>query len=166
MAAGQTYVPIATTTLGSAAASYTFSSIPSTYTDLVLILNAANTSGNQAVRLTFNGDSATNYSKTGLSGNGTSAFSTRDTTSAFIGLDTYSGTSTTANAATYVINIMNYTNTTTYKNAISRANNAGYGVDLIVGLWRSTAAITSLTLTSTGTFTAGSTFTLYGIAAA
>ena len=38
MAAGSTYTPIATTTLGSAG-TITFSSIPSTYTDLVIVLN-------------------------------------------------------------------------------------------------------------------------------
>jgi hypothetical protein len=51
---------------------------------------------------------------------------------------------------------------------ISRSNNAGLGVDAIVGLWRSTAAINSITLDLLGTriISAGSTFSLYGIKAA
>ena len=63
---------------------------------------------------------------------------------------------------------MNYANTTTYKSIIGRANRADSGVDAAVALWRSTAAITriDIKLKNGGSFTAGSTFTLYGIAAA
>jgi hypothetical protein len=49
---------------------------------------------------------------------------------------------------------------------LTRANAAQYGTDAIVNLWRSTAAITRIDITSTGTFSIGSTFTLYGIQAA
>jgi hypothetical protein len=62
---------------------------------------------------------------------------------------------------------MNYSNSTTYKTILSRGNVTGTGIDLNVSLWRSTAAITNITVTSfTSTYTAGSTFTLYGIKAA
>ena len=76
MAAGNTYVAIATNTLGSAAASVTFSSIPGTYTDLVIVTQAISaTADNVGIR--FNSDSGSNYSQTWLSGNGTSAISSR-----------------------------------------------------------------------------------------
>lgn len=68
-----------------------------------------------------------------------------------------------------IIQINNYSNSTTYKTAFMRTNTAStYGtVFAIVGLWRSTAAITSITLTpDAGSFATGSTFSLYGIAAA
>jgi len=62
---------------------------------------------------------------------------------------------------------MNYSNTTTYKTGLVRANSAASGTDAIVGLWRSTAAITSIVAThDTAQFATGSTFTLYGIASA
>jgi hypothetical protein len=60
-----TYVALATQTLGSAAASVTFSSIPATYTDLVLITSVQNNSGgNRAMQIILNADTATNYSGT------------------------------------------------------------------------------------------------------
>jgi hypothetical protein len=62
---------------------------------------------------------------------------------------------------------MNYANTTTYKTVLSRANNSAAGTEAIVGLWRSSAAITSMTvLSETGNIAIGSTFSLYGILAA
>ena len=62
---------------------------------------------------------------------------------------------------------MNYSNATTYKTVITRASNANNGVDAVVGLWRNTAAITSINVfLGTGNLDTGSTFTLYGIKAA
>ena len=166
MAAGATYTPIATTTLGSAAASYTFSSIPSTYTDLILVFNGSASSGTPFTTLRFNGDTATNYSDTTLSGNGTSASSGRDSSTTFIyvsGADTLS-----TGMSQLIVNFQNYSNTTTYKTALARSANAANGTSAAVGLWRSTAAINSITvmLNSASNYAAGSTFTLYGIAAA
>ena len=67
----------------------------------------------------------------------------------------------------FIAQFMNYANTTTYKTVIGRANNAGYGADTSVGVWRNTAAISTITLTAlTANFASGSTFTLYGIKAA
>jgi hypothetical protein len=163
MAAGSTYTPIATTTLVSAAASYTFSSIPSSYTDLVLVINANITSGSEDAAIQFNGDTGTNYSRTVVfadSING--ALSVRSTSQSRISVAGFS--STIGNA---IIQVQNYSNTTTNKTALCRGNLTGQGTYAIAGLWRNTAAITSITVGTTGsTWTAGSTFTLYGIAAA
>jgi hypothetical protein len=71
-----TYEPIATTTLGTAAASITFSSIPATYTDLRLVVVAKAVSAS-TLDVRFNNDSGTNYSKTEISGDGSSAVSFR-----------------------------------------------------------------------------------------
>jgi hypothetical protein len=165
MAAGATYEPIATTTLGSTAASYTFSSIPGTYTDLIIITNVKSpTTGNMFIQ--FNGDTATNYSRTVLAGNGTSAVSARNSTIAKIYCD-YFGYFNTGFDNTKIIQIQNYSNTTTFKTSLIRSGAAATGTDAIVGLWRSTSAITSIRLDSDGAnFSTGSTFTLYGIAAA
>jgi len=66
---------------------------------------------------------------------------------------------------------MNYSNTTTYKTLLTRANQASNGVDACVGLWRSTAAINAVSIATTAyggssSVQTGSIFTLYGIKAA
>lgn len=161
-----TYEPIATTTLTGTATDVTFSTIPNTYTDLILICNAATTVANKDLALQFNGDTTTNYSRTVLYGDGSSAGSTRTTSAAQIFIDYYGWTTTTLGTQINITHIMNYANTTTYKTVLSRSNTSSSGVDANVGLWRKTPeAITSikiLALTS-GTFASGSTFTLYGI---
>jgi hypothetical protein len=165
MAASSTYTPIATATLGADASSYTFSSIPSTYTDLVLVL-VSKASAAQDPKIRFNGDSTSLYSSTTLGGNGSTASSGRSSgTSGNLSEGVVNSTSDFA--LNCIINIPNYANTTTYKSYLNRINNANYGTAAVVGLYRSTAAISSVTiLLNTGNMIAGSTFTLYGIAAA
>jgi hypothetical protein len=164
-----TYEPIASTTLGTAAASVTLGSggtIPQTYTDLVLIYRPIPATGDDRSIITqVNGDTGSNYSETELYGTGSSAGSqrlaseTRILTSRAIGfLGTYMG----------VTHFMSYANTNVYKTVLHAGANSGSGVTRTVGLWRSTSAITSITLTSgsPNSFASGSTFSLYGIKAA
>ena len=174
MAAGNTYTPLATQTLGSAAASVTFSSISAAYTDLVLVFNGYNATvdgGGPIIR--FNSDTTTNYSYTWLSGDGTSATSGRDTSKAQIGLNLVTGWDTTSTQpGMNIVHIMNYANTTTYKTVLGRSSlaSATYpGTEAVVGLWRKTPeAINTIliSLSAGGTFAIGTTFSLYGIAAA
>ncbi len=166
-----TYEKIATTTLGSAAASVTFSSISGSYTDLVVIASIKQSATDTLLLRYGNGtlDTGTNYSITVLKGNGSTASSTRASTISSIYAD-YEAYAPSA-ASTFapdIYQIMNYSNTTTYKTTLARANNAGVGVDAIVSLWRSTSAINILEFRYTGgtTISSGSTFTLYGIKAA
>jgi hypothetical protein len=172
MAAGSTYTPIATTTLGSNTTTVTLSSIPSTYTDLILVINTGNASGSSsAIRSRINGDTGSNYSETYLDGNGTNAVSARDTSNTTIPLGWRVSAGSTIDS-NFILQYMNYSNTTTYKTVLIRTNNANQGTDANVALWRSTSAINSLSFViggfgaSTGDFLAGSTFTLYGISAA
>lgn len=159
MPAGSTYTPIATTTLGSAVSFYTFSSIPSTYTDLVLIINPNSTVDN--MNFQFNGDTGTNYSNTWLFGSGTTASSTRGTNRTTIAGTVSSGVEIVR------FQIMNYSNTTTYKTTLNRADDAANYVGTNVGLWRSTAAINSVSIVAgTGNLPSGLMATLYGIQAA
>ena len=162
-----TYDPIATQTLGSAAVSVTFSSIPSTYTDIVLVMTGTTNNPTDPV-LTFNNDSGTNYSSTTLGGNGSAANSARYTSRSNMVIDYNSSFRPTPIAGPYIINIMNYANTSVYKTALCRANNASYGTDSVVGLWRSTSAINRIDILtgSSNTFDVGCTFTIYGIRAA
>ena len=161
----KTYEPIQTQTVGTAVASVTFSSIPQTYTDLVLIVNADLTSGGNDLRLRFNADSGTNYSRTILYGNGTSALATRNSSTNNIITASFGGTNSGSYAA---INIMNYSNSTTNKTTIQRGGYKGSIDSLTVGLWRNNAAITAIEcgITAATTWVVGSTFTLYGIKAA
>jgi hypothetical protein len=170
MAAGATYVPIATQTASGSVSSLTFSSIPQTYTDLVLILGSLDMPAGSAPWLQFNGDTGTNYSVTFLEGTGTTATSNRRTNFSRI-LAGYNVTSNGSGQTENLIwNIQNYSNSTTYKTVIGRWNSpvASYpGTNANVGLWRNTATITSFVISNDlGNFTAGSTFTLYGIASA
>lgn len=165
MASGATYTPIATTVGTGASGTINFTSIPSTYTDLIVVCNNTNTSAAN-MYMTFNGDSGAHYSETYLNGNGTTASSGRDTTP-------YLNRSTTISTTPVqtVIHIMNYANTTTYKTALARYANGSGETNTVVILWRgssgsSTDAITSVQIVGTTAFTTNSTFTLYGIAAA
>ena len=160
-AAANTYAPIATNTLASTATNLTFSSIAGTYTDLVLIANFKS-SATDGISVQFNGDTASNYSWTLLYGTGTAAGSARYTSQTGVTI----GYTTASNFNTTICQFQNYSNATTYKTLLSKSSAADYEVDAIAGLWRSTAAITSIKINCTGTLQIGSTFTLYGIAAA
>ena len=164
MAAGNTYTPLATTTLASAASSYTFSSISGSYTDLVLVAAVQNTANTgDEVAFQVNGDTTTNYSRTRLYGNG----STAGTSTSSAVTKGALGINSTTDFSVITANFQNYSNSTTYKPVISRGSSSGY-TSVYASLWRSTSAITSITILpdSGTTFTTGSTFTLYGILAA
>lgn len=158
-----TYSQIATQTLGSAAATVTFSSISGSYTDLILVSNPKMTTAGTYFIVTYNSDTGSNYSQTRLRGSGTAASSARDTNVTGIDIQ-YQDNNT--DTGTSILQLFNYANTTTNKTALVRDNFASYGVFARVALWRSTSAITSITLTmSSSTFASGSTFSLYGIKA-
>lgn len=156
-----TYTLIASNTVsGSAASSVTFSSIPSVYTDLLLVFNGKGAaSGNVTFQL--NSDSGTNYSATVIYGDGTSAGSVRVSNQSSMNIGSV-GTDWSTN----IISIMDYANSTTYKTAVGRYSRPDE-VGAKVGLWRSTSAITTLLVgKSSGTYDVGSNFKLYGIEAA
>jgi hypothetical protein len=178
-----TYEPIATSTLGSSASSVTFSSIAGTYTDLVLVASIRSdtvTYNNMNFPiLRFNGDSTSGlYSVTSLysrdTGGGDTANSGRASGQNEIN---FGGVVTTSMSAStfspWIAHFLNYSNTTTYKTVLNRIASVSNlttsdGASAGVGLWKNTAAITSISLTATssGNFVTGSTFTLYGIKAA
>jgi predicted mannosyl-3-phosphoglycerate phosphatase (HAD superfamily) len=159
-----TYEKIATTTLGSASNNVTFSSVPATYTDIVVICNAKTDTGSADLWFNFNSDTGSNYSITFISGNGSIIQSARNTNATKMSVTNYGYLETTI--GTYIVNIQNYSNTTTYKSSLARANTTSNGLAEGVGLWRSTAAISTIKISpSAENFATGSTFTLYGIKA-
>ena len=175
MAAGNTYTPLATSTLSGAQPSVSFASISGSYTDLVLVASNLTTSinGSNFYFRCGNGtaDTGSNYSVTLISGDGTTAASGRQATQTkIIAGGFYAGISnSTSYPAQVVINLMNYANTTTYKTILSRdaiAGSSSGAAEAFVGLWRSTSAINIITVSpDSGNFSTG-TFTLYGILAA
>lgn len=162
-----TYEPIATTTLGSAASSITFSSIASTWTDLRVVFVGTSSTAN-ACRIQFNSDTATNYSYTDLIGDGASATSSRSSNTTYITMTPASALSTTISSL-LTMDIFSYAGST-YKTALINASedrNGSGGVGNQVGLWRSTSAINSILIyASSGNFATGTTATIYGIKAA
>ncbi len=169
-----TYTLIASNTLGSSAASVTFSSIPATYTDLVLKFSArANSGGSTAgdVYVRINGSSSTIYSETVLRcyESNTAATLSQNIETSFIYLTQQNGSATTSNTfSNFEVYIPSYTasqNKPISSFGVLENNNTTIpfiGVD--AALFRSTSAITSITLNiSNDAFASDSSFFLYGI---
>ena len=168
---GPAFESIATVTLTGTASTFTFTSIPSTYTHLQIRGIAL---GNSTVNafITFNGDTATNYNYHWVGGDGTNAsINAASSTNQIVGLTSGFVGSTTIGAAS-IMDILDYASTNKYKTlkAINgydgNQSHAGYiPVTLSSGFWRSTSAITSITITVSGGYNwlANSKMALYGI---
>ena len=150
-----TYTPLATVTLGSSAASVTFSSIPGTYRDLILTI-AHSKSALTTFRMNFNGDTTSgNYSGIYMAGSFTSPISGT-------GIDLGYGQALSLQQ----IQIMDYSATDKHKTHLIRHNRIEDQILAQATRWANTAAITSLSLVSnSGTFSTGSTFNLFGVIA-
>ena len=159
----KTYEPIQVlTTTNATTNSVTFTSIPQTYTDLVLVCSVLGaTNANWTVTGQYNSDTAGNYSFTSLNGNGSSAASSRAPNYTHFQVAGINGGINTSTPVTGILQVMNYSNTTTYKTSFTRDGDSG-GVALQTHLWRNTAAINRLDFIAS-TWSAGSTFTIYGI---
>jgi hypothetical protein len=155
-----TYDKIATTTLGSANSTITFSSISSAYTDLRLVFYINGTGSLPIIR--FNNDATSLYSRTRIEGQGSSATSNRASSATSIPLFV-GGAGVNSFHTVDVFSYAGGTNKTSLIGIYEDANGSGY-VGLQVGLWRDTSAITRIDLIDiSSTFAAGSTATLYGI---
>ena len=158
-----TYDLIEEKVLSSAAPSVTFNSIPGTYKDLVLELVGTVASGTPAIKLVANSDTGSNYSQTGLQGDGSTATSGRNPNYAYMQLN-YSGGPNGTNLYFVQAHLMSYANTNVNKTVLSRAANASSGTSAVVNLWRSTSAITSLTISMTsGDLASGTVARLWGV---
>jgi len=161
----KTYEKIATETLTSGSTSITFSSISGSYTDLVIVGHQT-AATNCEIGIRFNGDSAGNYEQnfvSGVAGNAVIKGSNTDSGNQIYLIWTQ-GTLPASWTGT-IINIFNYANTTTYKTMLSRLGGKNE-TNNNSGTWKSTAAITSVTVLGSSNFSTGSTWTLYGIKAA
>lgn len=167
-----TYEPIATTTFASASSNYTFNSIPSTYTDLILVISGkAAVNPGYGVTLQLNSDTGTNYGFVYMYGTGSGAASSSKISQTYATLGYGTGVGT-GSPTIYIAHLQNYSNTTTYKTIITRANNYDTtygGTEMSVSCWRNTSAISTIKVDAafgSMTLDTGTTITLYGITAA
>jgi len=165
MPAGATFEPIATSTLLTNTNTVSFTNIPNTYTDLLILARCAYQSfGSGDMNIQFNSDTGNNYGTTRLLNSGTGAISNTSTNRANV------NSGECGSAFTVVeVHILSYT-ASVFKNVFTSGINPG-GIDngyWTMGAWRNTSAITSVQIRAeiSPTWQAGSTFTLYGISGA
>ncbi len=157
-----TYNKIQTYTANGSQTTITFSNIPSTYTDLIL-LSSGISNGYFEIRV-GNGtiDTSSNYSRTYMYGTGSDVSTQRNTSVDRL----YNSFGRTGYIGISIMNFMNYSNTNTYKSMLFRGENPLAYTTMTVGLWRSTSAINIIEIVGGGTaFSDRTTHTLYGIKA-
>lgn len=173
--AATSFESIATVTVGSGgSSSITFSSISSSYSHLQLRMiarDSRNVGNLSNLYMTFNSDSGSNYARHELYGDGSSAGAGAATSQTSIYFGNCTSATIAANIFTGVIvDILDYTNTNKYKTIRSLSGgdyNGGGVIALNSGLWMSTNAITSITITPlVANITQYSHFALYGIKSA
>jgi hypothetical protein len=154
-----TYTPLANVTLGSSAASVTFSSIPATYRDLIVVLNGK-TLADSLLIIAFNGDTtASNYNRVDMRGDSGGAISVT-------GNDRYIANFASTDSSTVRLDIMDYSATDKHKTLLSRNTELGSRVRYWANRWANTAAITSVAVgPDGGSFASGTTVNLYGVIA-
>lgn len=163
-----TYTPINTYTLGSSG-TITFSSIPNTYSDLIVVVNGGITNQYWDIQMRFNNDSNTNYSQTNLLGDGSTSVASRNTSSTRVNCQVGSDTNNLYNNV--ILHLINY-NSSNYKSFVFRSNYASQQTVIAGGTYRSTSAINTIFIycgasnQGTASLSAGTTATLYGITAA
>jgi hypothetical protein len=167
-----TYVAIATTTVGSGgASSIDFQSIPGTYTDLLLVISGRTALNDirDVVKMTFNNNTSNNYTRKEIEGDGASAASYSETTTngfQYIYVPSATGTTSTfGNCLVYIPNYTSSNNKSFYVDNVEERNSTTAYACLMAGLWSNTAVINRITLTSqnSSNFVQHSTATLYGI---
>ena len=169
-----TFIKIATVTVGGAgAADITFTSIPSTYTDLVVKLSSRGTvaaldGGNFCQ---FNGDTSNaNYGFVQLVGDGSTAGSTSAATTTGVLFQRNVGSTATSNTFSnsemYIPNYTSSNHKSVSNDGVTETNASTTiaGLALVASIWRNTAAITSMKIfPGSGNFVQYTTATLYGI---
>jgi hypothetical protein len=167
-----TYTLISSNTLSTSAASVTFSSIPATYTDLVLSVSSRNDdigTLNGVIKVQYNGLSTSIYSFTELVGSGSAASSNRaSSTTSVTDIYTAGGLNTASTFGSIEIYIPNYAGTAQKPMSafgVSETNAAAVKMSAIAGLTNLTTAITSIVIgnNSAVNFVQYSSFYLYGI---
>jgi hypothetical protein len=165
-----TYFPLANITLGSSASSVSFSSIPASYRDVIVVLSSINTVDDTGYSLRLNGDTGSNYNivqARGAFDNNTRSNS--ETSVAQMFLAGWSIGQGTSSPTPLVIQFMDYSATDKHKTVLirsqTRRNDGSTEVGMLAGRWASTSAIDTIRFQpSSGSFAANTTVSLYGIA--
>jgi hypothetical protein len=159
-----TYEPIATTTLGTASTSITFSSIPATYSDLRLVF-VGSTVSSDGINVRLNSDSSSSYSDTSLEGRGSAVASQQLSNRTFWSLAGYWSANTDTTIFMQTLDVFSYTQgvNKTALGVTSLDKNGSGDVLRTVHLWRSASVVNSLTITAGVNMPIGTTATLYGI---
>jgi hypothetical protein len=159
-----TYSLISSVTVGSGgAASIDFTSIPGTYTDLLVKLSTRTNRVDvySSVFISFNGSTA-NFSTRYIQGDGSSAISATGTDFIFQGVGSTATANTFSNAEIYIPNYTSSNNKSFSVDGVAETNGTTQYMNLTAGLWSQTAAITSIAFTGM-TFSQYTTAYLYGI---
>jgi len=160
-----TFELIAAVTVGSGGSStITFSSIPSTFTDLCLKVSARLDAVDTDNLLSFNGSTSSFTSRRLLGiGSGSGSSDTPNRYAGQVNASSYTA-STFSNTEIYIPNYAGSTNKSYSVDTVVENNATGTPMALAAGLWSNTAAITSITLTAnTGNYVQHSTAYLYGV---
>lgn len=166
-----TYTLIASNTLSSSAASVTFSSIPSTYTDLEIrwSVRSTNASDFENIIIEFNSDTGSNYSRTSLTGSGSAASSNRATSAATWNQAITNGATSTSNTfgsgALYIPSYTSTANKVGSNFGVQETNATAANIRVNAYLYQTSSAISSMKFSSANSenFVSGSSFFLYGI---
>jgi len=159
-----TFTLIQANTLGSSAASVTFTSIPATYTDLCIVMSARSTTGSPDSEISeINGSSANLQGRWVWGENGSVTNGSYSGNVVLVGLPKSTTTASTfGNVQIYISDYTGSRHKSISIESVSETNASSEAYTMIAaGLWSNTAAITSIKIT--GTFAANSTFDLYGI---
>lgn len=149
-----TWIALATTTLSSNSSSITFSSIPSSYKDLALVIRG-NVAGGEAMNYSLNGDTTdTNYSRVRMLSDGTSFSTNVAANRQIVNMYPTQGVQT--------IHFLDYSATDKYKTVLSRSDSPGDVVMAFVSRWSNTDPVTSIQF-GLGTMLTGTVLSLYGI---
>jgi hypothetical protein len=166
-----TYDLIASVTVGSGGTStITFSSIPGTYTDLVIKTSLRDTVAsiaNAGMRVIFN-NSSTGYSRRTLYGNGTTVISDMETSVSWARVGQQPGANATANTFSsdevYIPNFTISNGKSLGGDSVSENNATEAYTNIVAGYWANSATVTSISLQSnSAAWTQNSTAYLYGI---
>lgn len=158
-----TYDLIDSTTLGSSVSSVTFSSIPQDYQDLIVVVNPVAT-GSADARLRLNGNTGAVYKRVAGYGNGSSAFGAIYSESSGWQINQLAYPDSNQDTL-WILQFFSYSDTSRYKTILGRSNKASQGTEMEAYKYENTGAIsTILFYLNSGSYAAGSTFYLFGIA--
>ncbi len=160
-----TYTLIEAKTLTTTTASITFTSIPQTYTDLLIKFSTRDNTGSYINNMNINiNSSSSNFSAKTIMKLGTGLSSGTETTNLAFSTGSGATASTFTNGEVYFPNYTSSNYKSYSADSASENNASDNGMILEAGLWSNTAAITSITFEpTTASFVAYSTFYLYGI---